>query len=80
MSWEMRMEQNLGPHIEQKWAVLAGSAGRVSSWYSCAVTGSRPSPNWSRQRNSKRALDSASSRSVAPGWPLAMSAACAAIL
>ena len=33
----MRIEQNLGPHIEQKWAVLAGSAGSVSSWYERAV-------------------------------------------
>src|SRR5699024_8184505 len=31
-SWEIFMEQNFGPHMEQKWAVLAGSAGRVSSW------------------------------------------------
>jgi hypothetical protein len=28
------MEQNLGPHMEQKWAVLAGSWGSVAS---CAV-------------------------------------------
>jgi hypothetical protein len=28
----MAIEQNLGPHIEQKWAVLAGSAGSVASW------------------------------------------------
>ena len=33
----MRMEQNLGPRIEQKWAVLAGSAGRVSLWKDWAV-------------------------------------------
>src|SRR5271156_3819103 len=30
-SWVIRIEQNFGPHIEQKWAVLAGSAGSVSS-------------------------------------------------
>ena len=35
------MEQNLGPHILQKWAVLAGSWGSVASWYDLAVTGSR---------------------------------------
>jgi len=28
----MRIEQNLGPHIEQKCSVFAGSAGSVSSW------------------------------------------------
>jgi len=28
----MFMEQNLGPHMEQKWADLAGSWGRVASW------------------------------------------------
>jgi hypothetical protein len=32
ISWLMFMEQNLGPHMEQKWAVLAGSWGRVASW------------------------------------------------
>ena len=31
-SWLMRMLQNFGPHIEQKWACLAPSAGSVSSW------------------------------------------------
>ena len=39
MSWEIFIEQNFGPHIEQKWAVLAGSAGKVSSWNSRAVSG-----------------------------------------
>jgi hypothetical protein len=34
------MEQNLGPHMEQKWAVLAGAAGSVASWYARAVSGS----------------------------------------
>ena len=80
MSWLMRIEQNFGPHIEQKCAVLAGSAGRVSSWKAIAVSGSRERANWSCQRNSKRALLRASSRTRAPGWPLARSAACAAIL
>src|SRR5205085_8321439 len=79
-SWLMRIEQNFGPHIEQKCAVLAGSAGRVSSWYVRAVSGSSESSNWSCQRNSKRAFDRASSHSWAVGWPLARSAACAAIL
>jgi hypothetical protein len=41
------MEQNLGPHMEQKWAVLAGSWGRVASWNSLAVTGSSDRLNWS---------------------------------
>jgi len=26
------MEQNWGPHMEQKWAVLEESLGKVSSW------------------------------------------------
>ena len=39
----MRMEQNFGPHMEQKCAVFAGSAGSVSSWYACAVSGSKES-------------------------------------
>src|SRR5687767_15246791 len=54
-SWVIFIEQNLGPHIEQKCAVLAPSAGRVWSWYCSAVSGSRLRLNWSRQRNSKRA-------------------------
>ncbi len=44
------MEQNLGPHMEQKWAVLAGSCGRVASWNSRAVTGSSDRLNWSYLR------------------------------
>src|SRR5206468_4036013 len=79
-SWVNFMEQNFGPHMEQKWAVFAGSAGSVSSWYDRAVSGSSDRLNWSTQRNSKRALDSASSHSWAPGWPLARSAEWAAIL
>lgn len=74
------IEQNLGPHIEQKCAVFAGSAYRVSSWNSRAVSGSRARLNWSSQRNSNRASESASSQSCAPGCPLARSAAWAAIL
>src|SRR5207344_2649138 len=35
------MLQNFGPHIEQKCATFAPSAGSVSSWYARAVTGSR---------------------------------------
>ena len=41
------MEQNFGPHMEQKWAVLAGSCGSVASWNRRAVTGSRLRLNWS---------------------------------
>lgn len=41
------MEQNLGPHMEQKWAVLAGSWGSVASWNRRAVTGSSDRWNWS---------------------------------
>jgi hypothetical protein len=74
------MEQNFGPHIEQKCAVFAGSAGSVSSWNDRAVSGSSDRLNWSVHRNSKRALDNASSQSWAPGCPLARSAECAAIL
>ena len=50
------IEQNFGPHMEQKCATLLLSLGRVSSWNSRAVSGSRPRLNWSCQRNSKRAL------------------------
>jgi hypothetical protein len=67
----IRIEQNFGPHIEQTWAVLAGSAGSVSSWNDRAVSGSTDSANWSFQRNSNLAVDSVSSRCCPPGWPLA---------
>ena len=40
MFWLMAMEQNFGPHIEQKCAIFAGSAGKVSSWNAMAVSGS----------------------------------------
>src|SRR4051794_32294434 len=66
-SSEIFIEQNFGPHIEQKWATLAPSAGRVSSWKSLAVSGSSDRWNWSLQRNSNRAFDRASSRFWAPG-------------
>src|SRR5690349_10620707 len=74
------IEQNLGPHMLQKWAVLAPSAGRVWSWYCSAVSGSSDRLNWSRQRNSNRARLSASSWRRAAGWPFARSAAWAASL
>ena len=32
MSCEIFIEQNLGPHIEQKWAVFPDCFGKVSSW------------------------------------------------
>ena len=38
--WLIRIEQNFGPHIEQKCAPLALSFGSVSSWNFCAVSGS----------------------------------------
>src|SRR3954471_3709531 len=74
------IEQNLGPHIEQKCAVLAPSAGSVWSWNASAVSGSSDRLNWSRQRKSKRARLNASSWARADGWPLARSAAWAASL
>jgi hypothetical protein len=49
------IEQNFGPHIEQKCATLWASLGSVSSCIARAVSGSRPRLNWSSQRNSKRA-------------------------
>src|SRR5438874_857115 len=67
----MRIEQKCGPHMEQKCAVLAPSCGRVSSWNSRAVTGSRLRLNWSSHLNSNRALERALSRYCAPGRPLA---------
>lgn len=47
------MEQNLGPHMEQKWAVLAGSWGSVASWNRRAVTGSSDRWNWSYLQSHK---------------------------
>jgi hypothetical protein len=57
MSCEIRIEQNLGPHIEQKCADLVAflRQGLVVELLR-AVSGSRPRLNWSSQRNSKRAL------------------------
>jgi len=43
------IEQKCGPHIEQKWAIFAPSAGSVSSWNSRAVSGSSERLNWSSQ-------------------------------
>ena len=40
MFCEIAIEQNFGPHIEQKCAIFAGSAGNVSSWNAIAVSGS----------------------------------------
>ena len=40
MSWLIRIEQNFGPHIEQKCAVLCASFGKVSSCMLRAVSGS----------------------------------------
>jgi len=39
------MLQNLGPHIEQKCATFAPSAGKVSSCIEDAVSGSSESAN-----------------------------------
>ncbi len=50
MSWLIFIEQNLGPHMLQKWAVLWASLGRVSSWYLRAVSGSRSRLNGSAER------------------------------
>ncbi|MFB7380954.1 hypothetical protein, partial [Kitasatospora purpeofusca] len=40
--WEIFIEQNFGPHMEQKWAVFAGSAGRVSENDDEQHSGERP--------------------------------------
>jgi len=66
------MEQNWGPHMEQKRAVFDSSAGSFSSWNAIAVSGSRT--NWSCHRNSNRALGRAWSRMGAPAWHLVRSA------
>ena len=47
----IRIEQNLGPHMEQKAAVLNASWGRVSSCMRRAVSGSRERRNCSSQSN-----------------------------
>src|SRR4051812_49894240 len=64
------IEQNLGPHMLQKWAVLAPSAGGGWAGDCSAVSGSRLRVNWSRQRNSKRARLRAASWSLAAGVAL----------
>ncbi len=43
--WLICIEQKRGPHMEQKWAVLAGAAGKVSSWYERARSGSSDRAN-----------------------------------
>src|ERR1051326_8651579 len=63
MSCVIFIEQNFGPHIEQKCATLCASFGSVSSWKARAVSGSSERLNWSSQRNSKRAREVVSSRS-----------------
>src|SRR5207244_11369195 len=80
MSWVIFIEQNFGPHIEQNFADLNTSCGSVSSCIDRAVSGSSDSSNCLFQSNSKRAFDSASSRSREPLRPRATSAAWAAIL
>src|SRR5512139_4090437 len=44
-SCEIFIEQNCGPHMEQKWATLCASAGMVSSWKAIAFSGSRARAN-----------------------------------
>ena len=56
-SWVIFIEQNFGPHIEQKCATLCASLGSVSSWYLSAVSGSSERWNWSIQRKSKQFLE-----------------------
>jgi len=74
------IEQKCGPHMEQKCAVLAPSCGRVSSWNSRAVTGSRLKVELVFPAEFERALLSACHGIARRGWPLARSAAWAAIL
>src|ERR1051325_9595332 len=64
---EMFIEQNFGPHIEQKCASLKPSSGSVSSCIERAVSGSSDRSNCRFQSNLYRARDSSSSRSRAPG-------------
>src|SRR3954471_7882900 len=56
LAWRRRssvilIEQNFGPHIEQKAAVLKASWGRVSSCIRRAVSGSSERLNWASQSN-----------------------------
>jgi hypothetical protein len=55
-------------------------SGRVSSWKARAVSGSSDRLNWSCPAEVEAGAARASSRSCAAGWPLARSAAWAAIL
>src|SRR5271157_3909488 len=80
MSSLIRIEQNSGPHMLQKAAVLKASCGSVSSCILRAVSGSSERRNWSFQLKLYRARLRASSRSRAPARWRARSAACAAIL
>src|SRR5205823_896422 len=52
---EMFIEQNLGPHMEQKCASLKPSSGRVSSCMDSAISGSSDSANCFFQSKVKRA-------------------------
>jgi hypothetical protein len=61
------IEQNLHPHMEQKWATLAPSDGKVSSWKDMAIIGSNDKANRSIHKNSNLALLNASSQAQAYG-------------
>src|SRR5581483_8887407 len=74
------IEQNFGPYIAQNLASLYLSSCSVSSCIARAVSVSSESSNCLFQSKRKRAYDSASSRSRAPGRWRATSAAWAAIL
>jgi len=50
------IEQNFGPHMEQKCATLAPSCGRVSSWNCARRVRVEAEVELVFQRNSKRAL------------------------
>ena len=67
MSSVIFMEQYLGPHMLQKWALLKVSCGRVSSCMRRAVSGSSDWRNCSFQSKAKRARLRASSRWRAAG-------------
>ena len=59
--------------------LVALSFSRVSSWNLRAVSGSSDRLNWSTLEVEARARKTASSRICCAGWPLARSAACAAM-
>jgi len=73
------IEQNFGPHIEQN-ADLVGFLGQGLVVVGAGGVGIEPEVELVVPAKSKRARESASSRSCAAGWPLARSEACAAIL